>query len=264
MKKNLKALVLTLGILVTTGLSSTVYATDNFNYIVKPGDNMQKIFAQFEAPAPKCLSVKPQVTNPTKTTPCKTPPVKVTIEKTIAKKVTPKEVVPKKIAPKKVTVEKEIPKKVTPAKVTPTETTPTKATIAAPNLTEANKLEKEVVMLVNQERAKLGLAPLKHNLELSNVARYKSEDMITNNYFDHISPTYGSPFDMITSFGIQYTAAGENIAMGQQTAASVMNAWMNSPGHKANILSENYTEIGVGVAKDKNGSIYWTQQFIGK
>ena len=101
-------------------------------------------------------------------------------------------------------------------------------------------------------------------MELSNVARTKSEDMRDNNYFSHTSPTYGSPFDMMKKFGIDYMAAGENIAMGQPTAASVMNAWMNSPGHKANILSVNFTEIGVGVAKDASGTIYWTQQFIGK
>ena len=146
---------------------------------------------------------------------------------------------------------------------TPTKATPTKAT-TAPNLTADDKLEKEVVTLVNQERAKQGLAALKDNSEVSNVARTKSEDMRDKNYFSHTSPTYGSPFDMMKKFGITYTAAGENIAMGQPTAASVMNAWMNSPGHKANILSKDFTEIGVGVAKDKNGTIYWTQQFIGK
>jgi uncharacterized YkwD family protein len=88
--------------------------------------------------------------------------------------------------------------------------------------------------------------------------------MRDKNYFSHTSPTYGSPFDMMKKFGIDYMAAGENIAKGQPTSAAVMSSWMNSPGHKANILSENFTEIGVGVAKDANGTIYWTQQFIGK
>ena len=160
------------------------------------------------------------------------------------------------------------PAKATPAKATPTEATPAKTspstTTKTPTLTENNKLEKEVVTLVNQERAKLGLAPLKDNSQLSNVARTKSEDMANKNYFSHTSPTYGSPFDMMKKFGITYTTAGENIAMGQQTAASVMDGWMNSSGHKANILSKDFTEIGVGVAKDKSGTIYWTQQFIGK
>ena len=110
----------------------------------------------------------------------------------------------------------------------------------------------------------MGLAPLKANWELSRVARYKSQDMIDKNYFSHTSPTYGSPFDMMTNFGIKYMSAGENIAYGQPTPTSVMTGWMNSAGHKANILSKNYTEIGVGVAKKSDGTIYWTQQFIGK
>lgn len=120
----------------------------------------------------------------------------------------------------------------------------------------------EVIRLVNIERSKNGLAPLKANGELSKVATVKAQDMIDKNYFDHTSPTYGSPFDMMKKFGINYTAAGENIAYGQKTPAEVMNAWMNSPGHRANILNSNFTEIGVGVAKDKNGTPYWVQMFI--
>ena len=96
--------------------------------------------------------------------------------------------------------------------------------------------EEEVLRLVNAERAKAGLSPLSMNWELSRVARYKSEDMRQRGYFDHTSPTYGSPFDMMRSFGITYRAAGENIAMGYSTPAAVVNAWMNSPGHRANIL----------------------------
>ncbi|MFP3361257.1 CAP domain-containing protein, partial [Planococcus sp. SIMBA_143] len=74
----------------------------------------------------------------------------------------------------------------------------------------------EVVKLVNVERSKVGLPPLKENWELSRVARYKSEDMINKNYFSHTSPTYGSPFQMMKDFGISYQAAGENIAAGQR------------------------------------------------
>jgi uncharacterized YkwD family protein/spore coat assembly protein SafA len=136
--------------------------------------------------------------------------------------------------------------------------------IKVPNLAEVKALEKAVITLVNQERAKQGLAPLRHNWQLSRVARYKSEDMRDKNYFSHTSPTYGSPFDMMKNFGIRYMSAGENIAMGQQTPAAVMSSWMNSPGHRSNILSRNFTEIGVGVAKSKSGTIYWTQQFIGR
>ncbi|MFT8888768.1 MAG: CAP domain-containing protein [Ethanoligenens sp.] len=122
--------------------------------------------------------------------------------------------------------------------------------------------ESEVVTLVNQQRAANDLGALTVNASLANMARVKSQDMITNNYFAHQSPTYGSPFDMMKQFGISFTAAGENIAYGQPTAQSVMDAWMNSPGHRANILNSSYTQIGVGAVKNSNGTIYWTQEFI--
>lgn len=131
-----------------------------------------------------------------------------------------------------------------------------------PNIDDVKSLENEVVRLVNAERAKNGLIALKQNWELCRVARYKSQDFINKNYFAHQSPTYGSPFDMMKNFGIRYSAAGENIAKGQNTPAAVMRDWMNSPGHRGNILSPAYTEIGVGAAKDKNGNLYWTQMFI--
>ena len=124
--------------------------------------------------------------------------------------------------------------------------------------------QKEVVRLVNVERSKKGLRELSFNTQLSNVATLKSQDMINKNYFSHTSPTYGSPFDMMKQFNISYRTAGENIAKGQRTPAEVVNAWMNSQGHRENILSPNFTEIGIGVAKSSNGTLYWTQMFIGK
>lgn len=123
----------------------------------------------------------------------------------------------------------------------------------------AKEFEAEVVRLVNIERKKAGLSELKHNWELSRVARYKSEDMRDKGYFSHTSPTYGSPFKMMKSFGISYRTAGENIAKGQTTPAAVVKGWMNSPGHRANILNSSFTEIGVGYASGN----YWTQMFIG-
>lgn len=123
--------------------------------------------------------------------------------------------------------------------------------------------QKKVVDLVNAERAKAGLKPLKMNTQLSKTATLKSQDMAKNNYFDHNSPTYGSPFDMMKKYGISYKTAGENIAMGQTTPEQVMKGWMNSPGHRANILKASFTQIGVGVAKNSAGRLYWTQQFIG-
>ncbi|QCX33437.1 SafA/ExsA family spore coat assembly protein [Caloramator sp. E03] len=123
-------------------------------------------------------------------------------------------------------------------------------------------MEDEVIRLVNVERAKAGLQALSKNWQLCRVARYKSQDMIDKKYFSHTSPTYGSPFTMMQNFGIRFSSAGENIAYGQRTPQEVMNAWMNSSGHRANILSPSYTQIGVGLAKDANGVCYWTQMFI--
>jgi uncharacterized YkwD family protein/spore coat assembly protein SafA len=135
-----------------------------------------------------------------------------------------------------------------------------KLTIPAQSSVKAS--EDEVARLVNVERAKNGLPALTINWQLSRVARYKSQDMINKNYFSHTSPTYGSPFKMMESFGIRFSSAGENIAYGQRTPAEVMNSWMNSPGHRANILSPSYTQIGVGLAKTSSGVSYWTQMFI--
>lgn len=134
--------------------------------------------------------------------------------------------------------------------------------ITVPNIDDIKAQENEVIRLVNVERAKKGLPALRANWELSRVARMKSQDMINKNYFSHTSPTYGSPFDMMEAFGVKFSAAGENIAMGQRTPQAVMTAWMNSPGHRSNILGASYTQIGVGLARNKNGTSYWTQMFI--
>ncbi|AYA78508.1 sporulation protein [Bacillus sp. Y1] len=135
----------------------------------------------------------------------------------------------------------------------PTQTTQTTSALSA--------YEQKVVDLTNQERAKNGLAALKVDTALSKVAREKSLDMSKNGYFSHTSPTYGSPFDMMKQFGISYQYAGENIAMGQRTPEEVVQAWMNSEGHRKNILSANFNYIGVGYVESGN---YWTQMFIGK
>ena len=127
--------------------------------------------------------------------------------------------------------------------------------------TEVSAFEQEVLELTNAERTKAGLSPLSLDTELSKVARIKSQDMKDQNYFSHTSPTYGSPFDMMTTFGISYRSAAENIAQGQTTPAAVVQAWMNSQGHRENILNASYTHIGIGHVSDGN---YWTQMFIGK
>ena len=120
--------------------------------------------------------------------------------------------------------------------------------------------ESEVIRLVNEIRQQNGLRPLAANWELSRVARYKYQDMRDNGYISHNSPTYGTPFQMLSAFGLSYRTAGENIAKGYASPQAVVNGWMNSSGHRANILNASYTQIGVGYV---SGGNYWTQLFIG-
>lgn len=123
-----------------------------------------------------------------------------------------------------------------------------------------SEYEQEVVDLTNKERKKQGLSPLKADKELGEVAHEKSDDMSTNDYFSHDSPTYGSPFDMLESYDVSYQTAGENIARGQQSPEKVVEGWMNSEGHRENILNEDFSHIGVGYVEDGD---YWTQEFTG-
>lgn len=123
--------------------------------------------------------------------------------------------------------------------------------------------ELEVFNLINEQRTKNGLSALKIDSEVQNVARIKAKDMVNNNYFSHTSPTYGSPFDMLNSFKVSYKTAGENIA-GNSSNSAAVTAWMNSSGHKANILNSSFNYTGVGVVNgSKYGKIY-VQMFIGK
>lgn len=129
--------------------------------------------------------------------------------------------------------------------------------------TEENTFEKQVFSLVNQEREKQGLQPLAWNETLAQVARNHSKDMHDRNYMAHTNPDGLSPFDRITNYGVAYTRAAENIAAGQKTPEAVMESWMNSAGHRENILNPNLTEIGVGFYQGNNGyQFYWTQCFI--
>ncbi|MCM3270144.1 CAP domain-containing protein [Paenibacillus elgii] len=144
----------------------------------------------------------------------------------------------------------------TPAKPQPT-TPAQQPDTGSQQGTDQSAFASQVVNLVNQERAKAGLKPLASDSALTSMALAKAKDMYTNNYFDHTSPTYGSPFDMMKSFGITFSYAGENIAKGQRSPQEVMNAWMNSEGHRQNILSPNFTKIGVAYY---NGE--WVQEFI--
>lgn len=148
-----------------------------------------------------------------------------------------------------------------PVTTKPTTSKPATTTPAQPSqgTVATSEFATQVVTLVNQERAKAGLPALKvTNSTLRLVALDKAKDMYNNNYFSHTSPTYGSPFDMMKKYGVTYRAAGENIAKGQRTPQEVMTAWMNSAGHRANILSASFTTIGVAYY---NG--VWVQEFIG-
>ena len=123
--------------------------------------------------------------------------------------------------------------------------------------------EKEVFDLINKQRINNGLSALKVDSELQRVARIKAQDMVSNSYFSHNSPTYGSPFDMLKSFKVSYKTAGENIA-GNSSNSGAVDAWMNSSGHKANILNSNFNYTGIGVVSSpKYGKVY-VQMFIGK
>ncbi|SEP79434.1 uncharacterized protein, YkwD family [Virgibacillus subterraneus] len=129
---------------------------------------------------------------------------------------------------------------------------------------DPSEFEKKVVELVNEERAKENLDPLKMHDRLSSLARKKSQDMAENNYFSHTSPTYGSPFDMMQQFNFNYSLAGENIAAGQRSPEQVVEGWMNSEGHRKNIMKDGFTHIGVGYVEGAGlpYKTYWTQLFM--
>lgn len=198
---------------------------------------------------------------------------KPTVQKPVAQKpVAQKPVAQKPVAQKPVAqkpaTQKQVEKPVTEKPVTQKPATPTTpATPSTPSTPSTSptasisSIEQQVLTLTNQERAKAGLKPLAADTALMASARAKSADMSNNNYFSHNSPTLGSPFDQMKARGITYRAAAENIAMGQRSAAEVVQGWMESPGHRENIMNGNYTHIGIGYVANGN---YWTQQFIQK
>ena len=126
-----------------------------------------------------------------------------------------------------------------------------------------NSNEQEVFNLINQQRINNGLSALKNDSEVQRIARIKAQDMVDKNYFSHTSPTYGSPFDMLKSFKVSYRTAGENIA-GNSTNSGAVNAWMNSSGHRANILNSSFNYTGIGVVSSPTYGKIYVQMFIGK
>lgn len=148
----------------------------------------------------------------------------------------------------------------TPAPVRKEEPEP-QAQVEQPTTEGISEAAARAIELTNAERRKNGLSDYQVDDQLSKVATMKSDDMQQNNYFSHTSPTHGSPFVMIRDQGVSYSAAGENIAQGQTTPEQVVKSWMNSEGHRKNILSDNFTHIGVGYNEQGH---YWTQMFINK
>ena len=125
----------------------------------------------------------------------------------------------------------------------------------------------QVIKLTNAERRQARLQPLTNDPLLANTAQDHSDDMADNDFFSHTGVNGSKLGDRVKKSGYQYSTAGENIAAGQTTAEQVVEAWMNSPGHRANILNSKFTEIGVGYTflENDTGSVnynhYWTQVF---
>jgi uncharacterized protein YkwD len=141
----------------------------------------------------------------------------------------------------------------------PTRPAPTSSTAVPPP--SSGGVTAQVVALTNAERAKAGCGPLAVDATLTSVAQAHSQDMASNDYFSHDSQDGRTPFARMTAAGYRYSTAAENIAAGQRTAQDVMTGWMNSPGHKANILNCALTQIGVGHATGGSYGVYWTQDF---
>ncbi|MCX8074502.1 MAG: CAP domain-containing protein [Clostridia bacterium] len=147
----------------------------------------------------------------------------------------------------------------TPTTTPSTPTSPSKP--ATTTLGDAN--EQLVLRLINEARAKEGLPALIMDSKLLYLSRLKAQDMVAKNYFSHTSPTYGDPFTMMKNNGVTYKTAGENIA-GNPSISGAVEAWMNSPGHRKNILSTSYNYIGVGVVKSSVYGYVFVTMFIGK
>lgn len=141
---------------------------------------------------------------------------------------------------------------------TPYEEPTTKAPVQSG--TSNNSYAQQVVDLVNSERAKEGLSPLTYDATLSAAAQKRAEEIVT--VFQHTRPDGTQFYSVLKEFGISYRSTGENIAYGQKNASAVMNDWMNSSGHRANIMNSSFEKIGVGVYIAPNGTIYWSQLFL--
>ena len=118
--------------------------------------------------------------------------------------------------------------------------------------------ETELIALINNERAANGVPPLTTNWEAARLARYKTEEMRAHQHFGHESLFYGNPAETLVRFYVCFDAVGANIALGHETAQDVLAAWINAPGHHANLINPIYTSAGVGLSWDDDGIPYWT------
>ncbi|MEK5039913.1 CAP and S-layer homology domain-containing protein [Sporosarcina sp. FSL K6-3457] len=132
------------------------------------------------------------------------------------------------------------------------------------NVSNTDDKALKTITLVNEQRTQLGGTAFTHDKELSKVAQAKAQDMAKNDYFAHISPTYGSTSQLLDAFNYKWTAYGENIATGQLTPEAVVKDWMDSPTHRANIVNNKFTHIGTGYATDASGTTYWVHEFSRK
>lgn len=154
----------------------------------------------------------------------------------------------------------------TPPRKTAQQTVPRSSAIQSPPAPSVkgsvgSQFQRRVVELVNIERQKVGHDPLKEDGLLDKGATIKADDMRDKRYFSHTSPTYGTAFKQMNTLGVHWTRAGENIASGYKTPDAVVNGWMKSPGHRANILSIKFGKIGIGYAPGGKSGAYWVQWF---
>ena len=124
-------------------------------------------------------------------------------------------------------------------------------------------MKQQMLELVNIERINAQLLPLTLNEQATRAAQRKADDMLLRNYFSHISPIYGSLYELLSQFDVQFSSAAENLAKGSKTAESTMELWMNSEGHRKNILNPVFTGLGAGYTEGNN-TTYWVQIFISK
>lgn len=161
------------------------------------------------------------------------------------------------------TVASPAPQSPTPKSVPKPSPTTTPNPVPTPEPTpQINTQKQKMLDLINAERSKIGITPLSTDAKVMEVAQIKSEDMVKNSYFSHTSPTYGSPFDMLSKFGVTFHGAAENIAL-NSSVENAHAALMASEGHRKNLLNASYSYIGIGITDSPKGKVF-VQMFVKK